>query len=108
MSDGINHFNGSYDELMADIATKNGLCVIDFFATWCGPCQRLGQILPDIAKENPNVTFYKVDIDQNSEAAAKFWVRSIPHIAFMKENKEVDHIVGADIAGIKANISKYQ
>ena len=108
MSDGINHFNGSYEELMASIQSKNKLCVVDFFASWCGPCQRLGKILPDIAKEYPNAEFYKVDIDQNREAASKFGVRSIPHIVFMKDNKEVDHIVGADIQRIKSNVEKYQ
>jgi len=76
MSDEINHFNGSYEELMEDIKKQNKLCVVDFFATWCGPCQRLGKILPDIAKENPDVAFYKVDIDENGDAASKFGVKS--------------------------------
>jgi thioredoxin 1 len=82
--------------------------LIDFFAGWCGPCQRLGKILPDLAKQYPNADFYKIDIEKNNDAATKFGVRSIPHIVFWKDGKEVHHIVGADVAGIKATIEKHQ
>ena len=108
MSDGIIHFEGTYDQLMATVNAKSGLVVIDFFATWCGPCQRLGQLLPNIAKDNTDVTFIKVDVDKNNAAASQFGVKSIPHVVFYKEQKVVDQIIGADIPGIKANISKYK
>ena len=107
-SDGINHFDGSYDDLMASIKDKSGLVVVDFFATWCGPCQRLGQLLPKIAEENPTVSFYKVDIDKNGDAATKFGVRSIPHIVFMKDSNVVSQIIGADIPKIKDTITQFK
>ena len=107
-SDGINHFDGTYDALMADVKAQQGLVVVDFFATWCGPCQRLGQLLPGLAKENETVHFYKVDIDKNSDAATKFGVRSIPHLIFMKDGAVVDQIIGANIPKIKENIAKYK
>ena len=107
-SDGINHFEGSYDVLQAELGKQSGLCVVDFFATWCGPCQRLGQLLPGIASENKDVHFYKLDIDKNGESATKYGVRSIPHIFFIKDGKVLDQIIGADIARIKSNIASYK
>ena len=108
MSDGITHFEGNYDELMATIKSKSGLVVVVFFATWCGPCQRLGQLLPSIAKDNSDVTFIKVDIDKNQTSASEFGVKSVPHVIFYKDQKVLDQIVGADVPGIKANIAKFK
>lgn len=109
MADSIIHFNGSPEELENTIKAKKGLVVVDFFATWCGPCKRLGQLLPGIASENPDVTFIKVDIDQNDAAASKFGVSSIPHICFCKAHDgaydQVDTVVGCNVEKIKANIA---
>ncbi|EAX99841.1 Thioredoxin family protein [Trichomonas vaginalis G3] len=109
MTDAIIHFNGSADELESTIKAKKGLVVVDFFATWCGPCKRLGQILPGIATENSDVTFIKVDIDQNDDAASKFGVSSIPHIAFCKANdgnyEVINTVVGCNVEAINKLIA---
>ncbi|EAY08465.1 Thioredoxin family protein [Trichomonas vaginalis G3] len=112
MSAGIIHFNGNLQDLKNEIRQAKGLVVVDFFATWCGPCQRLGQILPTIAEANKDVTFIKVDVDQNGPVAEQFGVSSIPQINFVKpegeDYKVLDTIIGADVAKIKANIEKFK
>ena len=58
--------NENYDELI-----KEGIVVVDFFATWCGPCKMLGPIIEKLGNENTNVKFIKVDVDKNEDLARK-------------------------------------
>jgi thioredoxin len=58
-------------------------CVIDFYATWCGPCKILAPVLKEIAKEYQGTLYiYKVDVDKEPELAAKFGIRSYPSLIF--------------------------
>ncbi|WP_235782356.1 thioredoxin [Phocaeicola paurosaccharolyticus] len=58
--------------------------IIDFYATWCGPCKRLSPIMEQLAKEyNGKVQFYKVDVDKERELATMFGIQSIPSILFI-------------------------
>lgn len=101
----------SYDDVKAKVLAGPGLFVLDFFAPWCGPCQRLATMLPIIAKEHPDVTFVKVNIDDNTMLRAQFGVSSIPHVHFLKakdgELERVDEVVGFDLNMVKENIAKY-
>ncbi len=74
--------------------TKEGLVVVDFFATWCGPCQILGPIMEDVAKELTDVKIFKVDVDENEKTARDFGVMSIPTIVVLKDGAEIDRHVG--------------
>lgn len=74
--------------------TKEGLVVVDFFATWCGPCKILGPIMEDVQKELSNVKIFKVDVDENEETAKNFGVMSIPTIVVLKDGVEIDRHVG--------------
>jgi thioredoxin 1 len=108
------HFKGTNDDLTTLVKNSEGLVVIDFFADWCGPCQNLGQQLPKIAEQYPNVKFVKANVDENKESAGKFKVRSIPHIIFAKgvtgsgEVQSLEVINGANGGAIKAAIAKHQ
>ena len=104
--DPIIHFSGSFAKLIEDVKATNKLCVIDCFAVWCGPCKRLGEILPQIANENPDVAFFKVDAEQNMEIAQGFGVRAFPSIFFMIGENVVDSVVGANVQEIKEKISR--
>ncbi len=68
--------------------------VIDFFATWCGPCQALGPIFEEVAGNlQDKVSFYKVDVDQEEELAALFNIRSVPTLLFIPmEGKPKIHV----------------
>ena len=72
------------------------LTIVDFWATWCGPCRMIAPILDQIAVEyNGKVKIAKVDVDSNIKSAARFNVRSIPMLLFFKDGKVVHSIVGA-------------
>ncbi len=68
--------------------------LIDFFATWCGPCKMLSPIIDQVAEEVTDVKICKVDVDQEGDLAQKFGVQSIPTLVLMKDGKIVNHRVG--------------
>ena len=69
--------------------------IVDFWADWCGPCLALGPVLEEIAKENTQtVKVCKVNVEDNPELAAKFNIRNIPFIAFIKGGQKVAELVG--------------
>jgi thioredoxin 1 len=80
----------------AEIEQANGLVLVDFWASWCGPCQVVAPILDQLAGEylgKAKVT--KVDVDANQRTAMRFNVRSIPSILFFKNGQHVDTVIGA-------------
>jgi thioredoxin 1 len=69
--------------------------LVDFWATWCRPCQMVAPILEELTKEySGKLTIAKLDVDQNQQTAAKFHVMSIPTMIIFKEGKPVANIVG--------------
>ena len=68
--------------------------VIDFYATWCGPCKILSPIVEEAAKENENVKFVKIDIDKTDDIALQYQVMSIPTLVLIQNGEEKDRIVG--------------
>jgi thioredoxin len=71
-------------------------CVIDFYATWCGPCKKIAPIMEKLAKEyDGKVDFYKVDTDQDQKLSMILQVRNIPTVFFMKEGAQPEKSVGA-------------
>src|ERR687895_283971 len=79
-----------------EIEKHEGLAVVDFWATWCGPCRMIAPILDQLATEyEGKVKVAKLDVDTNIKTATRFNVRSIPLLLFFKDGKVVDQIVGA-------------
>ena len=78
------------------VEQQQGLTVVDFWATWCGPCRMIAPILEQLVDEYAGkVTVAKLDVDANPKAAARFGVRSIPTLLFFKDGKLVDQVIGA-------------
>ncbi|MFI5243607.1 MAG: thioredoxin [Gemmatimonadales bacterium] len=73
-----------------------GVTVVDFWATWCGPCRMIAPILDQLAVEyQGKVRVAKLDVDSNQKTAMRFNVRSIPALLFFKDGKLVDQVIGA-------------
>ena len=80
----------------ADVLKSDKTVVVDFWATWCGPCKMVAPVLEEIAGENKDkLTVAKLDIDANPETARTFQVMSIPTMILFKDGKPVKQIVGA-------------
>jgi thioredoxin 1 len=70
--------------------------VVDFWATWCGPCRMIAPIMEELSAEyNGKVKIGKLDVDSNQETAIKYGVRSIPTVLFFKGGQLADTIIGA-------------
>ena len=84
------------DNNYQEIISQNALCVIDFSATWCGPCRRIAPIIDELAAEyDGRIAICKCDVDESEDLAGKYGVRNIPFVVFLKNGEIVDHVVGA-------------
>lgn len=71
------------------------LVMVDFYATWCGPCKKLAPIIEELAQENyPKLKVCKIDIDKNKDIYVKYKVVGIPCLIFFKDGKDIDRIIG--------------
>ena len=82
------------DKNFEEKVNQNNLVVIDFFATWCGPCRMMAPIFENVSKQMTDVGFYKVDVDESPLTAKRFGVMSIPTLVVVKAGKEVDRNIG--------------
>ncbi len=79
-----------------EVEKSDGLTIVDFWATWCGPCRIVAPILDQLATEyEGKLKVTKLDVDANIKTGSRFNVRSIPTLLFFKGGKVVDQIIGA-------------
>ncbi|XP_013421276.1 thioredoxin-like protein 1 [Lingula anatina] len=83
------------------------LVVVDFFATWCGPCRNIAPIVEQLAVKYPNAVFLKVDVDVCQETAARNGISAMPTFIFFKSQAKIDSQKGADPAGLEEKIKKW-
>ena len=75
---------------------EDKLLVVDFYATWCGPCKKLSPTLDEVSEEFAGqVNIVKVDVDESEDLALNYGIRSVPTVLFFKNGQQVDKFVGA-------------
>ncbi|MDO4847614.1 MAG: thioredoxin [Clostridiaceae bacterium] len=82
------------DNFESEILNSEKTCLVDFFATWCGPCKIMSPVIDEIAAENPDIKVGKVDVDEAEEIAARFGIMSIPTLMVFKGGESVKTFVG--------------
>jgi len=79
-----------------EIGKHKEVVMVDFWAEWCQPCRAIAPTLEELAHESKgSVSLAKVNVDDNPQLAARYGVRSIPTILFMKDGKVMDQVIGA-------------
>lgn len=86
----INH--ESFEKI---IAQDGKTVLVDFWATWCGPCRMIAPVLEEVAKERPDVTVCKVDVDEERDLALEYGVSSIPTLLVFRDGKVMNQSIGA-------------
>ena len=82
------------ENFQEEVVQSDKPVLVDFWASWCGPCRMVSPIVDEIAQERPDVKVVKVNVDQEQELALKFGVMSIPTLVVMKDGKVVNQAVG--------------
>ena len=82
-------------QFKSEVENSKGVIVVDFFATWCGPCKMLAPVFESLGEEmKDQAMFAKVDIDQSLELAQQFSITTVPTVMVFKDGKPVDSLVG--------------
>ncbi len=93
------HTPAEYETFMTQ--NRNQSIVIDFYATWCGPCKQLAPMLENWANQYKNIKFAKVDVDANESVAVSNKIRAMPTLHFYKNGAKVAEVQGADVRRIE-------
>ncbi|MBQ7901811.1 MAG: thioredoxin [Clostridia bacterium] len=83
------------DNFETEVMISDKTVLVDFWATWCGPCAMIAPILEEIAAENDDINIAKIDVDDNPQLAAQFGIMSIPTLLVVKDGQVVNKAVGA-------------
>ena len=87
--------NITKNNFQEEVLNSDKPVLLDFWASWCGPCRMVGPILEEIARERPDIKVGKINVDEQQELASAFRVMSIPTLVVMKDGKVVRQSAGA-------------
>ena len=87
--------NINNNNFQGEVMHSEKLVLLDFWASWCGPCRMVSPIVDEIAAERSDIKVCKINVDEQPELAARFGVMSIPALVVMKNGKVINQAVGA-------------
>ena len=89
------HININQDSFQKEVLEFKGKVLVDFWASWCGPCQMLGPIIDEIGDEyKDKIKVVKIDVDENQNLALQYNISSIPAVLIFDEGKVIETIIG--------------
>ncbi|CDK24936.1 unnamed protein product [Kuraishia capsulata CBS 1993] len=97
---------GSLPEFRAQIKGKTS--VVDFYATWCGPCKAISPIVEKLSDSYPQHKFFKVDVDQANDIAREYGISAMPTFLLFQDGVKVGQVVGANPQGLKQAIDQLE
>ena len=83
------------DNFQSEVMESEKNVLLDFWASWCGPCRMVSPIVDEIAEENPDIKVGKINVDEQPELAGAFQIQSIPPLVAIKNGRIADVAVGA-------------
>ncbi|CAK9206297.1 unnamed protein product [Sphagnum troendelagicum] len=86
----------AWDSKIDEAQSTGKVVVVDFTATWCGPCRLMSPIFTELSKKYPSLIFLKVDVDEVPDVTSEWEIRAMPTFLFIKDGKQIDKIVGAN------------
>jgi len=92
-------------EFKKSIAT--GVSVVDFYATWCGPCRVIAPKVVEFSKQYPNANYLKVDVDELADLAQEYGIRAMPTFMIFKDGEKVDELIGANPVKLEEKIKQF-
>ena len=94
------------EEFEALLKDETKLIVVDFTASWCGPCQMIKPHFEKMSEDYTDVVFIKVDVDENADTAEKAGISCMPTFHFYKGGAKVEEMQGANVDGLKSHVEK--
>ncbi|KAJ7192225.1 hypothetical protein O6H91_Y521500 [Diphasiastrum complanatum] len=101
------HSSAEWQAKLQEALEGKKLIVVDFTATWCGPCKTMSPIFAELSKKYPNVFFLKVDVDQHPDITNQWGVSAMPTFVFILDGKAIDKVVGANKKELEAKVGQY-
>lgn len=89
------------------LISENPKVVIDFTASWCGPCKIIGPQFVNLSDKHPSWTFLKVDVDEAEEISSTYNISAMPTFVFIKDGAEVSRFSGANVESLTERLNKY-
>ena len=87
--------NMNQGNFMKEVIRSDKPVLLDFYATWCGPCRMVGPILDEIATERPDIKVCKINVDEEAQLATQFGIMSIPTLMVFKNGEKTNQALGA-------------
>ncbi|KAK6048281.1 putative thioredoxin [Cooperia oncophora] len=95
-----------FDQLLSENA--DALIVIDFYATWCGPCKIMGPKFTKMSTEHPSVVFVKIDVDETEDVVSRFDIKVMPTFIFMRNGAQIDIVEGSLEDDLRRKIEQHK